>query len=470
MVVIIVALSGVAYTILGSIGLSIVVTIGAFVAAGFLILLLSFLIWLIARFLPTFGMVDLKISLRQMLAGRTRGAITLLALVVGVFSLSLVTLMADALNSTLASSLDSGGAGNVVIALSSRSSIPTVQNTLASLEGVENYQVLVNYNGSLVSIEHADGTVLTRDEIKAYIEAHSSLKEAIQAFGGDTSQLNVGETELESLGQMSARQLDQPSPNPIKTGRDFSTEDSGMPVIVFADTSETTDAGLQVGDELTYEFGDAPNTQQVTFELIGIAQPPTVSGLITGNGTFIPLDSLPESIQPTTTQMLVKIDEESIPEMRRQIGAIPGTFVLETSLFTKLITSLLGTFTAFPTMVALLGLIVGGVVIANSVALTTMERRREIAVMKSVGLQRERVLGMLLLENGILGLIGGLIGVGLGLLILVVLLAVSGGGLVIPYGTAVLLMLLCVLVALIAAGTTAWGASGEKPLNVLRYE
>jgi hypothetical protein len=27
-----------------------------------------------------------------------------------------------------------------------------------------------------------------------------------------------------------------------------------------------------------------------------------------------------------------------------------------------------------------------------------------------------------------------------------------------------------VAVALIAAMTTAWGASGEKPLNVLRYE
>jgi putative ABC transport system permease protein len=120
-------------------------------------------------------------------------------------------------------------------------------------------------------------------------------------------------------------------------------------------------------------------------------------------------------------------------------------------------------------MVALLGLVVGGVVIANSVALTTMERRREIAVMKSVGLQRERVLGMLLLENGILGFIGGLLGVGISLLALIILLAV-GGGLVIPYGTALLLMLLCVLVALIAAGTTAWGASGEKPLNVLRYE
>jgi ABC-type antimicrobial peptide transport system permease subunit len=79
---------------------------------------------------------------------------------------------------------------------------------------------------------------------------------------------------------------------------------------------------------------------------------------------------------------------------------------------------------------------------------------------------------MLLLENGLMGLIGGLIGVGLGVLMLTIMLSIGGGGLgnIIPYGTALLLMLLCILVALVAATTTAWGASGEKPLNVLRYE
>jgi hypothetical protein len=31
-------------------------------------------------------------------------------------------------------------------------------------------------------------------------------------------------------------------------------------------------------------------------------------------------------------------------------------------------------------------------------------------------------------------------------------------------------MSLCVVIALLAVIVTAWGASGEKPLNVLRYE
>jgi putative ABC transport system permease protein len=88
---------------------------------------------------------------------------------------------------------------------------------------------------------------------------------------------------------------------------------------------------------------------------------------------------------------------------------------------------------------------------------------------------RWTLLGMLLLEYGLMGLIGGLIGVGLGALILLFMLNSSLGfggelGTSIPYLTALQLMGLCVLIALVAAVVTAWRASGEKPLNVLRYE
>jgi putative ABC transport system permease protein len=91
--------------------------------------------------------------------------------------------------------------------------------------------------------------------------------------------------------------------------------------------------------------------------------------------------------------------------------------------------------------------------------------------MKAIGLQRERVLGMLLLEYSLMGTISGLIGIGLGGGISLVLLRVLfGQSSVFPYLTALGLMGLCVIVAVLAAVVTAWGASGAKPLNVLRYE
>ncbi|MBP8973663.1 MAG: FtsX-like permease family protein, partial [Anaerolineae bacterium] len=159
--------------------------------------------------------------------------------------------------------------------------------------------------------------------------------------------------------------------------------------------------------------------------------------------------------------------------LRQSMNEIPLAFVMETKLLNDLLNRILDQFTSFPILVAALALVVGGIVIANSVALATLERRREIAIMKAVGLQRERVLGMLLLEYGLMGLIGGLIGVGLGGIGLLFLLIQAFGGDLgrsIPYMTALQLMALCVLIALGAALLTAWRASGEKPLNVLRYE
>ena len=61
-------------------------------------------------------------------------------------------------------------------------------------------------------------------------------------------------------------------------------------------------------------------------------------------------------------------------------------------------------------------------------------------------------------------------GVGIGLSALAGLLIAGGALSAIPFGTALLLMLLCVGVALVAALSSAWEASGELPMNVLRYE
>ena len=78
---IILVLSLIAQTILGSFTTALALVVGAFFAAGLLYLLLILLIWLIGRFVPSFGIIDLKLSLRQMLAGRGRASMTLLALV-----------------------------------------------------------------------------------------------------------------------------------------------------------------------------------------------------------------------------------------------------------------------------------------------------------------------------------------------------------------------------------------------------
>jgi len=79
-----------------------------------------------------------------------------------------------------------------------------------------------------------------------------------------------------------------------------------------------------------------------TFELVGIAQQPSVDSLADSSGVHIPTGALPESIQPATVQILANVDEANVPELRRSLDSVPGTFVLETAIFSRLITSLTG--------------------------------------------------------------------------------------------------------------------------------
>ncbi len=488
LILIIVVMALVTQGILGGFRNAITVVGAAFFIAGIFYVMLSVLIWVIGRFFPSLGIVDLKISLRQMLAGRSRAAVTLLALVVGVFSLSLITLMAESINNLLRFALTEASGGNVAIFASNPNQIEQIETILGGVDGVESYSVSRAYTLTLTGMREGE-TVLSPDDLRERLNANRA---EIFPFGGPRVQeMTEGEdgevivTDLpeergpdlfqlfsSQIGGIDARNLNQLPTRNFSSGRQLNAEDAGQPVMVVTENAFTRAAGVSVGDVLLFQLGEesTPNAQAFEFEVVGLAQESLTGGGFEGQN-YAPVDAFPEGSAPNRVTVMVNVVEEQLPALRRELAAVRGAFVLETAVITKLVEALLGTFIAFPTMVALLGLVVGGVVIANSVALTTMERRREIAIMKSVGLQRERVLLMILLENGILGFIGGLIGVGIGLLGLLIIM--SSGSIpssTIPFGTAFILMMICVGVALVAALTSAWSASGEKPLNVLRYE
>jgi ABC-type antimicrobial peptide transport system permease subunit len=488
LILIIVVMALVTQGILGGFRNAITVVGAAFFIAGIFYVMLSVLIWVIGRFFPSLGIVDLKISLRQMLAGRSRAAVTLLALVVGVFSLSLITLMAESINNLLRFALTEASGGNVAIFASNPNQIEQIETILGGVDGVESYSVSRAYTLTLTGMREGE-TVLSPDDLRERLNANRA---EIFPFGGPRVQeMTEGEdgdvivTDLpeergpdlfqlfsSQIGGIDARNLNQLPTRNFSSGRQLNAEDAGQPVMVVTENAFPRAAGVSVGDVLLFQLGEEskPNAQAFEFGVVGLAQESLTGGGFEGQN-YAPVDAFPEGSAPNRVTVMVNVVEEQLPALRRELAAVRGAFVLETAVITKLVEALLGTFIAFPTMVALLGLVVGGVVIANSVALTTMERRREIAIMKSVGLQRERVLLMILLENGILGFIGGLIGVGIGLLGLLIIM--SSGSIpssTIPFGTAFILMMICVGVALVAALTSAWSASGEKPLNVLRYE
>jgi putative ABC transport system permease protein len=65
--------------------------------------------------------------------------------------------------------------------------------------------------------------------------------------------------------------------------------------------------------------------------------------------------------------------------------------------------------------IAMISLFVGGIGIANTMYTSVVERKKEIGIMKAVGAKNRDVLMIFLIESGLLGLVGGIVGAGIGL-------------------------------------------------------
>jgi len=76
--------------------------------------------------------------------------------------------------------------------------------------------------------------------------------------------------------------------------------------------------------------------------------------------------------------------------------------------------NVLNIITIFLAGVAAISLLVGGIGIANTMYTSVLERTSEIGVMKAIGARNKDVFYIFLIESGLLGLVGGILGVGLG--------------------------------------------------------
>jgi putative ABC transport system permease protein len=110
---------------------------------------------------------------------------------------------------------------------------------------------------------------------------------------------------------------------------------------------------------------------------------------------------------------------------------------------------------------------------ANTVALSTLERRRQIGVLKSIGLKSHRVLLIMLIESTLVALLSAAIGIGLSSLAITIFTSFSGQAIPLPRearGVAIMLVIAAVLIGWLSTFLSANVAVRERVMNVLRYE
>jgi len=104
--------------------------------------------------------------------------------------------------------------------------------------------------------------------------------------------------------------------------------------------------------------------------------------------------------------------EQVIDDLRQQL---PDSLSITTT--TRSSTPVKGMLQAFQfnlTMLSAIGLLVGIFLVYNTVSFSVVQHRREIGILRTLGMSRPQISALFLLEGGIAGFIGGLLGCGLG--------------------------------------------------------
>ncbi|MFQ6136708.1 MAG: ABC transporter permease [Candidatus Hydrothermarchaeales archaeon] len=126
--------------------------------------------------------------------------------------------------------------------------------------------------------------------------------------------------------------------------------------------------------------------------------------------------------------------------------------------------------------IASVSLIVGGMIIMNTMLMSVLERTREIGVMKATGASDRTVLGLFLVESGLVGLLGGSIGIVFGAGIAKVIEIIGQGFIGSMFVTHISreLVIAALLFSLIVGSMSgvypAYKAAEMDPIEALRYE
>lgn len=413
---------------------------------GLLTGLLWLIVWLVGK-LPAWGWVELRLALRNLSTRRMRTATTLLALSAGMFALSSIAFFGagvrDIVNLTFTQTLG----GNVLIwpLLPPSIAQPLIEGRLGTLDGIE-----------------------YRTEIRTYQGRLAAINDAPPPWG------------FARFVNLTARATDNPNApaQRVVAGRPLTPADDGQPVAVITQSDRWEDYVFRVGDRIGIDlYRDGRPQGYIDLEIVGVAGPPGLANIsfATGGEIQLPPGTLDQAgHMPVFRLNLVQAAPQQLNAVLLGLSSLPLTFSFDVSFVDSVFRVLIDQFSAVPILVGLLSLGAAAVIMANTVALATLERRRQIGILKAIGLKNDRVLRVMLLENTVISLLGALLGLGLSALGVAVmtLLGVEEVQLI-PVDAlpvAVLLVLAAVGIGALATLLSAGAVVRERVLNVLRYE
>lgn len=261
-------------------------------------------------------------------------------------------------------------------------------------------------------------------------------------------------------------------------GRPLTQADEGHDVVIL---------GASIARNNAARVGGTIQIRGSQFTIVGILEPTLT---VPDSQAFMPLTAaqrlyvkdLPPDMagnlvpaQTITHVVVYPRAGENVDELASRLqAALPKVTAVTAREFDQTIGSMANLLSGIIVGVGLISLVVGGLSVVNTMAMSVNERTREIGIKRAIGGRRRRIIFELVSEAGLIGLIGGLLGLVLGAI--VVTLGNQAGeasGTVLfnlTATTAVSALVFATVLGMVAGIVPATHAARLDPVQALRHE
>jgi putative ABC transport system permease protein len=261
-------------------------------------------------------------------------------------------------------------------------------------------------------------------------------------------------------------------------GRALTAADEGSNVVVL---------GADIARRYAARIGSTVSLRGTDFMVIGILEPTLT---VPDSQAWMPLAAvqdlyvkdLPADVadklvasQTITHIVVYPRPGADVQELAARLeAALPKVTALTANDFDQTIGSTANLLTGIIVGVGLISLVVGGLSVINTMAMSVNERTREIGIKRAIGGTRRRIVGELVGEAGLIGFLGGLLGIALGAIVVVLgnEAGRSSGTLLFSLtpGIALGSLVFATVLGMVAGIIPATHAARLDPVRALRHE
>ncbi|MEJ3750464.1 ABC transporter permease [Actinomycetes bacterium KLBMP 9797] len=240
---------------------------------------------------------------------------------------------------------------------------------------------------------------------------------------------------------------------------------------VIVDAGTAKERGLSVGSTVPVQTARG---DEKTYTVTGIYAESDLYG-----GFLLPTAAARDFALPKPIQGYLKLDpgtsvDQVLPQVERLLADSPEVSVADRAEFIEQQTSSLDGVLQMIQILLALAILIAVLGIVNTLALSVLERTRELGLLRAIGLNRGRTMWMVTVEAIVISMFGAILGVavgsGLGASVVRALRDQGISDLVLPWSQMVLFVVLAAVVGVVAALLPSIRAARVNVLRAIAHE